>query len=84
MAFTQPGSPYLMIGFEDMYGGGDRDYNDVVFAVDIGAANLHNLTAAPEPAMWAVLGSFLLPVVWMKRRRAANAAADDFSSLTPA
>ncbi len=83
VAFTQPGSPYLMIGFEDMWGGGDHDFNDVLMAVDIGAVNLHNLTAAPEPAMWLVLGSFLLPVVWMKRRRAA-AAASDFSSLTPA
>ena len=74
VAFTTPNSPYLMIGFEDMWGGGDRDFNDALFAVDIGAVNLHSLTAAPEPAMWMVLASFLLPVAWLKHRRATAAA----------
>ncbi len=36
----------LTIGFEDLKGGGDRDYNDLVFRVDIGAANSRHL--APE------------------------------------
>ncbi len=82
VAFTTPGSPYLMIGFEDMYGGGDRDFNDEIIAVDIGATNLRALSAAPEPAMWLVLASFLLPVVWLKKRRAAAEA--ELSSLTAA
>ncbi|MGZ0655024.1 DUF4114 domain-containing protein [Coraliomargarita sp. W4R53] len=58
VAFAIPDSPYLLIGFEDLYGGGDRDYNDIVFAVDIGAMNVAYL-ANPEPAFWmmmAVLG----------------------------
>ena len=76
VAFTTPGSPYLMIGFEDLYNGGDRDFNDVLFAVDIGAVNLHALAAAPEPSMWMALASFVLPVAWLKRRRdAANVIA---------
>ena len=79
VAFTTPNSPYLMIGFEDMWAGGDRDFNDELFAVDIGAVNLKALTAAPEPSMWLVLASFLLPVAWLKRRRAA-AAMPGFAS----
>ncbi|MBD1849957.1 DUF4114 domain-containing protein [Leptolyngbya sp. FACHB-711] len=52
---------YLMLGFEDLYGdlwakGGknqnsDRDFNDVVFVVDIGEANVKDLTSVPEPSM---------------------------------
>lgn len=49
VAFALEDSPYLVIGFEDLYGGGDMDYNDLVFAVDIGATNV-NYLANPEPA----------------------------------
>jgi tetratricopeptide (TPR) repeat protein len=28
-------SPYLLLGFEDLMGGGDRTFNDVVFAVEL-------------------------------------------------
>lgn len=50
------GSAYLIIGFEDMKGGGDADYNDLLFAVEIGKDNVENLTetaglAAPEPSL---------------------------------
>lgn len=48
VSFAVQDSPYLLIGFEDLAGGGDRDYNDVVFAVEIGAANVTAL-ANPEP-----------------------------------
>ncbi len=58
VALASDGSPYLVIGFEDLYGGGDRDFNDLVFAVDIGAANLAAITATPEPAMVMTLGLF--------------------------
>ena len=53
IAMATPGSPYLVISFEDQIGGGDRDYNDVFFAVDIGAANVANLLGlgAPEPSL---------------------------------
>jgi Domain of unknown function (DUF4114) len=40
VAFTLEDSPYVIIGFEDLYGGGDNDFNDAVFAVDIGYANV--------------------------------------------
>ncbi len=34
----------LMIGVEDLAGGGDKDFNDVVFSVDLGTYNVNKLT----------------------------------------
>lgn len=34
----------LYIGFEDLAGGGDKDYNDIIIAVDIGSYNVNRLT----------------------------------------
>lgn len=38
-AMVIPDSPFLLIGFEDLVGGGDKDYEDVLFVVDIGLKN---------------------------------------------
>jgi hypothetical protein len=46
MAFEYAG--YLVLAFEDLQGGGDKDYNDIVFAIDIGAANLAQIPTAPQ------------------------------------
>jgi serralysin len=35
----------VRIGFEDLYGGGDRDFDDSVFTVEIGQANVQVLNA---------------------------------------
>jgi Domain of unknown function (DUF4114) len=43
VAFLLPNSRYVMIGFEDLYNGGDLDYNDCLFVVDIGETNAANL-----------------------------------------
>jgi hypothetical protein len=74
VSFVTAFSSYLLIGFEDLTGGGDRDFNDLVFAIDIGAANIAALTATPEPGTWLTLGSFLGAGVWMARRRQATKA----------
>jgi hypothetical protein len=39
VAFFPPNSNYIIVGFEDLYGGGDKDYNDVVIVIDVGATN---------------------------------------------
>lgn len=39
IAFFPDNSQYIIIGFEDMYGGGDKDCNDVIFVVDVGPMN---------------------------------------------
>jgi hypothetical protein len=74
-AMAVANSPYLILGFEDMLGGGDKDYNDVVIAVDIGRINVAQLmgTAVPLPTpIWAALA----PAGWMVysgiRRRMAK------------
>lgn len=72
VAFALPDSPYLIIAFEDLRGGGDRDYNDVVFAVDIGAINVQRLLSTPEPAAWATAGALGL-MAWVVRRRLGKA-----------
>lgn len=72
-AYAEPGSSYLILGFEDLYGGGDRDFNDLLFAVDIGSANVAALTATPEPGTWAVLGGLTGIVGWARRRQSRKA-----------
>lgn len=59
---------YLVLAWEDTFNGGDMDYNDVVFVVDIGKANINEIAevpsaAAPEPYHW-VGGIFALGLGW--------------------
>lgn len=44
VAFVLPNTPYILLGFEDIVGGGDLDYNDALFVVDIGMVNAQNLS----------------------------------------
>lgn len=39
VAFFPQNSRFIILGFEDIKGGGDRDYNDLVFAIDVGECN---------------------------------------------
>jgi hypothetical protein len=48
VAFAMPNSPYVLIGFEDLPYGGDKDYNDALFVVDIGYENVTSLTDDPS------------------------------------
>ncbi len=43
VAFLMPNSPYVLLGFEDLPNGGDKDYNDCLFVLDIGVENVANL-----------------------------------------
>lgn len=72
-SFAVQDSAYLLLSFEDMTGGGDRDYNDLVFAVEIGAKNVAAL-ANPEPHQ---ILSFLLlgTTVYIVRRRMGEKTA---------
>lgn len=73
-AYAMANSPFLIIGFEDIWGGGDRDFNDLLFAVDIGATNIRNLTATPEPAMATTLLG-LLGLAFQRRTRRTTVTA---------
>lgn len=62
IAYAVPDSPYLILGFEDLYGGGDENFYDMVFALEIGAENVQGLsflTSNPEPSGFAISLIFL-------------------------
>jgi hypothetical protein len=44
-----PDSPLILVGFEDLWGGGDRDYNDILYVVDIGREIANLLIGTPDP-----------------------------------
>ncbi len=81
-AYGLKDSPYIILGFEDLYGGGDQDYNDLLFAVDIGRINLTALTATPEPSTYVMLGCLIPFGYYLKRRRDQQAAGTP-STRTP-
>ncbi|MDX1915365.1 MAG: DUF4114 domain-containing protein [Methylophilus sp.] len=44
----------VVVGFEDLYGGGDQDYNDLVFSLtNVSVGNL--VSSVPEPGNYAML-----------------------------
>lgn len=45
---------YLMMGFEDLFNGGDKDYNDVMIVVDFGKNNF-TTRRVPEPSATSVI-----------------------------
>ena len=54
------------VGFEDLYGGGDKDYNDHMFSFT-------NVSAVPEPETYAMLLVGLGLVGFTLRRRKESA-----------
>ncbi|MBO6504455.1 MAG: DUF4114 domain-containing protein [Kordiimonadaceae bacterium] len=78
-----PDNPYLLIGTEDLHGGGDEDYNDVVVALEVGVATTRVLMAkaVPLPApVAALLGPVLFGVLLAAKRRRRK----DFDAAVPA
>ncbi|WP_242051526.1 DUF4114 domain-containing protein [Nostoc sp. FACHB-280] len=60
---------YLIMSFEDLRNGGDKDYNDTLFVVDFGKNNLKS-SAVPEPsATLPILGLGALGMLKLRRRR---------------
>ncbi len=70
VAFSVPNSPFLLIGFEDLVGG-DNDFNDVLFAVDIGTVNQQALSGY-EPATVVMMAGFFTTLA-VRRRSSAEA-----------
>jgi len=64
---------YLVLGFEDLWGGGDQDYNDTVFAIDIGKANARAVANVPEPSVAAAMFAIaILSLIKTRRRQAVD------------
>lgn len=61
----------MIFGYEDLWGGGDKDYNDVVFAIDFGKGNARDLAgvSVPEPSTAAALMGIAGLVGFGRRRR---------------
>jgi len=62
VAMAVEGTSYLLVSFEDMFGGGDADYEDCVFAVEMSMDNVAALVGKLDPwrrikqvAKWAVI-----------------------------
>jgi len=58
--FGEPGRTF--VGFEDILGGGDKDYNDYIFS-------FKSVTAVPEPETNVLMLAGLIAVAWLSRRR---------------
>ena len=65
------GSTYLIIGFEDLKGGGDRDFNDVVVAIEITPSIVSHIAGlgAPEPSLATGALITALALLGFTRRR---------------
>ncbi len=81
VVLATPDNPYLLVGVEDLYGGGDQDYNDVVVALDVGTTTVKRLMskAVPLPGyMAALLGPVVLML--MRRRKADGEQTKEFQA----
>lgn len=77
LSFATVYGSYLILGFEQTLNGkSDRDFNDLLFAIDLGSVNVaaliaeDALTSTPEPGTWLTLGCFLSGGWFVLRRRA--------------
>jgi len=68
----------MIFGYEDLWGGGDKDYNDVVFAIDFGKGNARDIpgVSVPEPSSAAALMGIAGLVGFGRRRRQGKSYVD--------
>jgi hypothetical protein len=62
----------LIVGFEDLYGGGDRDFDDLVFSLSNVVIGETPVAAVPESETYAMLLAGLFTIGALKRRKSAR------------
>jgi hypothetical protein len=68
-AFDVTSSQSLNIGFEDLFNGGDKDYDDLVFSLSNVSVG-YTAQPVPEPETYAMLLAGLFAIGALKRRKA--------------
>ncbi len=69
VAYAIEDSPYLLIGFEDLWGGGDNDYNDLLFAAEIGEQNVEYLSGSEPMTMLTLSLLLVISLIVFKRKQ---------------
>jgi hypothetical protein len=64
-AYKKLGNNYIVVGFEDIFKGGDKDYNDVIFSV----SNVTTRAPVPEPEMYLLMLMGLVMISRVKRNK---------------
>ncbi len=63
----------LGMGWEDLWGGGDKDYNDLIVAIGI---DYHNAVPAPPALLLMSIGLVPLATIMRRRRKQGHAATE--------
>lgn len=69
-AYSTPLGKPVIVGFEDLYRGGDKDFDDLVFSLSNVVIGAIPVAAVPEPETYAMLLAGLLAIGALKRRKA--------------
>jgi len=70
-SFLAPPPGSVAVGFEDIFNGGDRDFDDLAFAFSnvVGVPTPTDVIGSPEPATLLLLGTGLAAAAWQVRRK---------------
>jgi hypothetical protein len=72
-ALVDHGPDQVRVGFEDLFAGGDLDYDDLVFAFsNVTGGNGGPVIAVSEPATLMMLGTGLAALVAMMKRQSSK------------
>ena len=67
-AYQQVGNS-LLVGFEDIAFGGDKDYNDIIFSVSNASIGKPVISPVPEPEMVSMLAAGLMLLGFSSRKK---------------